>query len=363
MTWVNIALLRILGTTLPIELWHAPEESIPLCIRKEFLMLGARVRQLKAKAKGWFCVPFAVAETTFEEVLVLASDFTPFTQMDVLFKEASYLQHGSLFVPDMFDLRERGWYPQAWTRLGLDAPKCVGSSRCLETDSVVVLLNRRRCPGSGGLLRTLAADAQETDRYGIAGDKELFRIAWDVAGCPLAWLPQSTIAGEGVDVEVGARLFLGYALGIRSLSGDFLGIHWAWGKVMLQHLNMPEFSFMQLPPLTGFGVHTIDWQALPEAKELLNTVLDSNSSEKREYSFYARYRSCHARDGQEVPCVFEPVPRKAMRVLKVFGSVFFEATKAFEDCQGEPRPRLASVRRQNIRTWLRSRSAELMMFG
>ena len=137
-----------------------------------------------------------------------------------------------------------------------------------------------------------------------------------------------------------------------------MGVHWAWGKVNLQHLKVPTCSHMQLPPLSGYGVHIVDWQELPSATVTLNTDL-ANPVDGRNFSFYARYRSCHSYSGQEVPCIFEAMPGKALHALKVFCRLFLECRRQFENYQRVSHRRLSHVRRQNIRGWLRLRIAEL----
>merc|ERR1719491_1397654 len=103
-------------------------------------------------------------------------------------------------------------------------------------------LDRRRCPG-GDVLKALAADGLESGRYGMQGDKELYRLAWESVGCSVAYLPFPGVAGfsmkaatETEGISMSGSHFYGMGLLHRSPDGRHLGVHWAWGKLMLQRL-------------------------------------------------------------------------------------------------------------------------------
>ena len=42
-----------------------------------------------------WCMPHAIAETSFDEILHLGSDFTPVAPLDWIFDDELYLRHGA----------------------------------------------------------------------------------------------------------------------------------------------------------------------------------------------------------------------------------------------------------------------------
>jgi len=114
--WVCIHSIRRTNSILPIELWFR-EEELP---RKDKLRvlekeLNVKVRSfdeiwgstlIKDKASGYELKIYAIFFSSFNEVLFLDADNVAVTDVDALFSEASYEQHGSLFWQDY-------WYSSA----------------------------------------------------------------------------------------------------------------------------------------------------------------------------------------------------------------------------------------------------------
>lgn len=324
MTWANIALLRFLGSTLPVEVWHLPGEMTGAAA--ELLRLvGAKTRLLRTRTRGYWTMPFAIAETGFQHVLHLGSDLTPFANLDRVLDNELYLQHGAFLTPDTGDVRTREWFPSAWTRLGLQPPKCLGKTRCFaawESDGSIMALDRARCPTSG-MLRALAADGSETNRYGREGDKELYRLAWEAVGCTVAYMPYPGVAGIKLPSyqDKDSLLFWGLALLHRSQAGALLGIHWAWGKTTL-HSYMPHLPILQSPPPGGYAQTAVDAFTVPEHVDI--------APGGDRFSWSVRLNVCYDLEGEVAPC--EEQALNITEWLRVFNDLLIFGRKAFHDC-------------------------------
>lgn len=301
MTWANIALLRAAGSSLPIEVWHLSAE-VTDAARHLLRWVGATPRLLRATGhrEGYFNVPFALAETRLAEVLVLDSDLTPLSNPEDLLNASQYLEHGALLAPDLLDLRARDFYPGAWERLGLPAPQCpspaVRCERARGTDSALMALNLRgRCAGAAGVLRALAADAAESQRYSWAGDKELYQIAWQAVGCPSAFLPYPSLLGQTAR-HLG---FVGLAMAHHAPNGRMLGVHWAWSKPLLHH-SVPDLPELVAPPIGGYASPT---EHLLNHPDDVAVGISAVSGEVREHYYMLRYGACYTRTGDTAPCI------------------------------------------------------------
>eukprot|EP00933_Yihiella_yeosuensis_P005035 TRINITY_DN109451_c0_g1_i1.p1 TRINITY_DN109451_c0_g1~~TRINITY_DN109451_c0_g1_i1.p1 ORF type:complete len:379 (-),score=48.70 TRINITY_DN109451_c0_g1_i1:88-1224(-) len=307
LTWASIALLRSFGSKLPIELFHLKGEMTAASARL-FLKLGVRPRALQApQAKGYWTLPHVIAESDFDEILFLAGDGTPLTNLDMLFSLPAYKHYELLLTTDLMDVSQRDWFPDAWLRLGLRPPECPKGVRCRkfwETDSAIMVIDKGRCPGVAAL-RALAADGQETGRYGIAGDKELYRLAWEMSGCNVSSLPYPSISGVFAD-----GIFMGFGLMHRTWQGKPLILHWAWGKYFLSDWEyFPNLNVVREAPIDGYAEIVKPIQAVPQ--------LDK----------------CYSGEGDEVPCssLVRPMPR-----IQQLERLFYVAKKAFhefEDCR------------------------------
>lgn len=331
MTWANIALLRAYGTTLPVEVWHLRGE-VTRAGQDLLRLVGARARQLPkfGEREGYFNVPFALAETSFAQVLILDSDFTPLPASEVssLLQHQAFLNQGALLAPDLLDLRARDFYPAAWHRLGIEAPTCPSAARCpaaFGTDSAVMALDLERCPGAPAALRALAAEAADTGRYGWAGDKELYQLAWQAAGCKApAVLPYPSLLGH-------ASTPLGFFVGIAMAHhhpGDSapMGIHWAWSKALL-HGEVPALPELQQPPAGGYADPAEHHVNHPE--EHAKRIFEA-SGEVREHFYVLSLASCFESDGRSVPCSTRPL--QLHTALSDFSSVLSFARWALHKC-------------------------------
>ena len=160
--YVALYLLRRLGCTLPVELWHlGPEECDPEMASIVGRLGNVAVRDAHEVASclesrprllgGWESKVFAVRHSRFEEVLFLDADQVPARDPTYLFDDARYRAKGAVLWPDLpnrwgFDIEA-----QAFRTLGLPVP---GRSRLpawhmpsdyRPVDSGQVLIDKARC--------------------------------------------------------------------------------------------------------------------------------------------------------------------------------------------------------------------------
>eukprot|EP00933_Yihiella_yeosuensis_P070747 TRINITY_DN78903_c0_g1_i1.p1 TRINITY_DN78903_c0_g1~~TRINITY_DN78903_c0_g1_i1.p1 ORF type:complete len:396 (+),score=64.04 TRINITY_DN78903_c0_g1_i1:69-1256(+) len=323
LAWANLALLRIFGSKLPIEVWYLPGEMTPAA--EELLMiLGARARQIKRKTKGYWTMPHAFAETTFSTILHVAGDLTPLSNLDDMLD----IPHdGLITTTDMGDMSEQPWFEEGWRRIGLSPPSCPqGGGRCRnvwEADGAVMVLDKQRCNATNHL-RALAVDGEKTGRYGRDGDKETYRMAWDLAGCSTKYMPYPAPAGMRENLEDGRFGNKLWTVGMlhRKESGQPMGIHWAWGKEILQTM-VPVIEHAQAAPLTGYGVSRAGFVTVPE--EIMR------GGDTNEFTYTVTLDTCHEADGTEVPCQW--LEMDIREILAWFNELLVFARGAFHAYQ------------------------------
>jgi len=189
--WVNISMLRKLGCSLPIELWHLGEEEVdkemPLLL-KEFdvecvdaLKVRKRhpVRRLKG---GWELKSYAILHCPFREVLFLDADNVPVVNPEFLFESQPYRETGAIFWPDYGQLKKS---QTIWDSCGLERPEGP------EFESGQIVVDKERCWKA---LRLALWFNEHSDFYyqHIHGDKETFHLAFRKLGKSFA-MPQTPI--------------------------------------------------------------------------------------------------------------------------------------------------------------------------
>jgi len=115
--WVCINMLRHVGCTLPIELWHlGPEEMShemkslveplgvtcvdALEVRKQYPV--RTVGKANGGHEGWELKPYSILHSRFREVLFFDADNMPVVNPTFLFETPQYLNRGAIFWPDPF---------------------------------------------------------------------------------------------------------------------------------------------------------------------------------------------------------------------------------------------------------------------
>jgi ADP-heptose:LPS heptosyltransferase len=175
--WVCINMLRQLGCTLPIELWHLGSNEIDSTMRSLVEPLGVTCVDALEVAKkypvrrlgGWQSKPYAILHSRFREVLFLDADNVPVVDPEFLFNTPQFLKTGALFWPDFPSFSEE---PEvAWNCCGLQRPGLT------EFESGQIVVDKHRCWEP---MRLSLWFNEHSDFFyqHIHGDKETFHLAF-----------------------------------------------------------------------------------------------------------------------------------------------------------------------------------------
>jgi hypothetical protein len=108
---VTLRMLRELGSTLPVEVWHLPGE-LTAKDEKTLRDLGATPRsfgekgvivpmkEVKGRQKNFQIKVAAWVNSGFEEIIGLDSDVLPVRDPEYLFETEEYRKYGQIFWPD-----------------------------------------------------------------------------------------------------------------------------------------------------------------------------------------------------------------------------------------------------------------------
>jgi ADP-heptose:LPS heptosyltransferase len=176
--WVCINMLRDLGCTLPIELWHLGKTEMDVAMVSLVEPLGVRcidaleVRQHfpMRRLGGWELKPYTMLHTSFRELLLLDADNVPVVNPEFLFETDGFKQTGAIFWPDYPNAND----PRAdviWRSCGLPRPKEP------EFESGQIVLDKERCWAALNLAVWFNAHSDFYYQH-LHGDKETFHIAF-----------------------------------------------------------------------------------------------------------------------------------------------------------------------------------------
>lgn len=193
--WVCIRMLRQLGCTLPIELWHLGPAEMDATM--EALVRPWQVTCVDASSHravwparitgAWPLKPFAIVNSRFAQVLLLDADNVPVRNPEYLFDHPQFRAHGALLWPDTGRLPPEA---PAWRLFDVtyrDEP---------EVESGQVLVDKQRCWAP--LLLCLWYNEHHALFYRhIHGDKETFHFAFRRLGLPYAMIPHALELAEG----------------------------------------------------------------------------------------------------------------------------------------------------------------------
>lgn len=180
--YVVLRVLRHVGCTLPVELWHLDGE-IDAAMRRLLRPLGVRCINADAVTrrhpfrfldghwwKGWQLKPYAVVHSAFREVLFLDADCYPARDPTFLFDWPRFREWGSIFWPDVES--SRGLFtPELWALFG------VPPETRMPFESGQLLVNKALCWRELNLALHYNAQADFTYRI-LWGDKDTFLVAW-----------------------------------------------------------------------------------------------------------------------------------------------------------------------------------------
>jgi ADP-heptose:LPS heptosyltransferase len=186
--WVCINILRQLGCTLPIELWHLGEREMDERMRELIQPLGVTCIDAMEVAKrfpirrlgGWQSKPYAILHSRFREVLFLDADNVAVVNPEFLFDTAQYRETGVIFWPDFPSTAEE---PEvAWRSCGLARP---GTT---EFESGQIVVDKARCWEAMRLALWFNEHSDFYYQY-IHGDKETFHLAFHKLRRDYAFIP------------------------------------------------------------------------------------------------------------------------------------------------------------------------------
>ena len=188
--WVCINMLRRLGCTLPIQLWHLHEHEVDTEMRMLVAPLGVECVNAAEFQKtgaprvvdGWVLKSFAIHHTRFAEILLLDADNVPVVNPEFLFATPQYRRTGAIFWPDYNCL---GPERAIWKVCGVPyrhEPE-------FETGQIVV--NKKKCWAALALALWYNERASFYYQH-IYGDKDTFHFAFRKLGRPYA-MPKTPI--------------------------------------------------------------------------------------------------------------------------------------------------------------------------
>lgn len=174
--WVCIHMLRRLGCTLPIELWHSGTTELDADMRALVAPLGVTCvdarRFLKAHparlSHPYALKPYAILWSRFREVLLLDADNMPVTNPEFLFDSPEFRRNGAVFWPDYGKLAADN---PIWKLCGVpyrDEP---------EFETGQILVNKARC-WEALVLAWWYNDHGNFFYQWIYGDKDTFHLAF-----------------------------------------------------------------------------------------------------------------------------------------------------------------------------------------
>ena len=261
--WIMIDVLRKLGCSLPVEVWHLGWEEMDKTMRSLLVSLGD-VQVIDAHEvcgnlpssyrprllKGWESKAFAIEHSRFAEVLYLDADQVPVADPEYLFETKEYQETGSLFWPDMPNQWGLDITEQAFRTMRLSIPgRTRNPAHVRPTDyrpfeTGQMLIDKHRTWKALQLTRHICDHSDywwSGQPWLIYGDKSAFYLAWE-------------------------RLRLPYFL---ARDCDYIGDHQGGGflqydpqgKLLFQHRCQPDQKKWSLH---GDNFHPEDFQKVDE---------------------------------------------------------------------------------------------------
>jgi hypothetical protein len=219
----SIRMLRDMGCTLGIELWHLRAELsssqgkqlsdlavIPMCFEDHVASgllqpidsnVGLRLFQLKA---------LAIKHSSYEEVLLLDSDNTPLRDPTSLFLRLKDLRSSALFWPDYWMTHTEN---PVWDILDVKA------RQEWEQESGQILVNKRLAWPALNLCVHLNSPFY---MQLLNGDKDTFRFAWMASHTPFTMVPSRALPVGQLSPD---GVFCGHTMLQHDLDGSPLFLH------------------------------------------------------------------------------------------------------------------------------------------
>jgi hypothetical protein len=198
-------MLRKWGCRLPIQLWHLGPQELDDTMRTLVRPLGVECVDALARTErhplrmlnGWILKPYAIAQSPFQEVLLLDADNVPLVDPTFLFETPEYAETGAIFWPD-YPRPEPP--PQVWQFCGIP----FRSEPPFETGQVVI--DKQRCWEPLRLTLWFNEHADFFYQH-VYGDKETFHLAFRKLDRPYAMPspPMHPLTGTMCQHDFGGR--------------------------------------------------------------------------------------------------------------------------------------------------------------
>jgi hypothetical protein len=178
--YVNVRMLRHVGCSLPIELWHLGEAELDDEMRGIVSEYGVtcidatEVRKVypARTLAGWELKPYALLHSAFAEAILLDADNVALVDPSFLFEAQADKDFGAIFWPDYGCLAPDR---TIWALTGVpygDEP---------EFESGQMIVDKRRCRRELSLAMWMNEHSDFWYQH-IHGDKETFHLAWRKLG-------------------------------------------------------------------------------------------------------------------------------------------------------------------------------------
>jgi hypothetical protein len=207
--WALTNVLRhTLGVTLPIEAWHMGEREMTCSQRAAYESMGVTcVDALEVQAnhphaliaspdeslsaaqkisRGWALKPYAIAHSSFKEVLYLDSDVLPTRDPSYLFDTDAFRDNGAIFWRDNDGETAIRIPPEFWSAAGVVCDDDIG----IESGQIVV--DKSRCWKQLAMTNWMN-ERPDTFCKWLYGDKDTFLTAWLMTDQPFALVAGSVL--------------------------------------------------------------------------------------------------------------------------------------------------------------------------
>lgn len=174
--WVCINMLRKIGCSLPIQIWHLGEAEMDDEMRALVRGLGVECVDALTVARrfpvrrlgGWGLKPYAILRCPFREVLFLDADNVPVVNPEFLFDTPHYRETGAIFWPDYGRFEKT---QAIWDNCGLLRPEGP------EFESGQIVVDKERCWKALCLALWFNENSDFYYQH-LHGDKETFHLAF-----------------------------------------------------------------------------------------------------------------------------------------------------------------------------------------
>lgn len=212
-------MLRFHGCQLPLQWWIRDSSELTSYMPRAAKEVGASIQDCSAIQRryghpslcGWARKPYSILHSPYAETLLLDADNFVVRDPTYLFEDSEYLEHGSLFWPD---IRKVPAGHPIWHAAGIkpdpDNYNFQGGQQ---------IVNIERCRFEMQITMDLNFDAdywysgrgKDGKRKGFTyGEQDLYRIAWRMAGTPYGMIPVPVLRLRHTLVEfdrMGRRVF------------------------------------------------------------------------------------------------------------------------------------------------------------